>query len=120
MFEKYTEIIYKGSYNNPIRITFENAYIALTGEGGNRRILIGDNGGYMNLWIDTHVFDGKYFAFLGDVGIVGEPSPLLVNRVWKVISETVEKNRGLLKWTEKRLNSMFDRLYYFAKSGFYF
>lgn len=120
MFKRYTEIIYKGDYNNPIHITFKNTCITLTGEGGNRRILVGDSKGYMNLWIDTHVYDHKYFAFLGDVAIMGEPSYLLVNRVWKIISETIEKNNGLLKWTEENLNSMFHRLYFFAKSGFYF
>ena len=120
MFKDYTEVIYKGGYPNPIRITFKNAHIILTGEGGNRHIVVGDKDGKMNIWVDTHINDGKHYAFLGDVFIEGTPSSPLVNRVWKVITETVDRDNGLLKWTEENLNSFFNRLYFFANIGFYF
>jgi len=120
MFKKYTDIIYEGHYDNPIRITFENAFITLTGEGGNRHIIVGDKDGYIDLWIDTHCY-GVCFAFLGSPIIVKKtPSALLVNRVWNLINQSTTKDNLLNKWTKNGLNEFFESLYISAKNGFYF
>ena len=119
MFDKYTDIIYKGHYDHPIRITFENAFITLTGEGGNRHIIVGDKDGCIDLWVDTHCY-GEYFAFFGNPIIIKNPSALLVNRVWNLINQSTTKDNRLNKWTKKGLNEFFDSLYVSAKNGFYF
>lgn len=119
IFEKLTDILYDGHYDHPIRITFEKSYITLTGEGGNRHIIIGDNDGHMDVWVDTHTY-GKYFAFLGTSPIVTRnPSGKLVNRVWNLINQTTEKN-NLNYWTKKGLDEFFERLYASALGGFFF
>ena len=120
MFEKLTNILYDGHYDHPIRISFENAFITLTGEGGNRHIIVGDNDGCMDVWIDTHTC-GKYFAFLGNSpSITRNPSGKLVNRVWNLINQTTEKNSHLDYWTKDKLDEFFERLYYSAREGFFF
>lgn len=121
MFQKYTDIIYEGHYDQPIRITFENALIVLTGEGGNRHIVVGDENGYIDIWVDTHLSGDKYFAFLGTgPNIIRNPSAKLVNRVWNLINQTTEKDGWFEKWTKDGLNKFFISLYDSAKSGFYF
>ena len=120
MFDKYTDIIYKGHFDHPIRITFNKAYIILVGEGGNRHLIVGDKDGYINIGIDTHIYDGN-FAFLGDGPfIVGNPSAKLVNRVWNLINYTTTKNRLLEKWTKEGLNQFFEEVYNHAKASFYY
>lgn len=119
MFEKYTDIIYEGHYNHPIHITFESTYIVLTGEGGNRHIIIGDKNGYIDLWVDTHCY-GERFAFLGNTSIIKNPSALLVNRVWNLINQSTTKDNLFNNWTKKSLNEFFESLYTSAKKGFYF
>lgn len=118
MFDKYTDIIYKGHYNNPIHITFDNIYIILTGEGGNRHIIVGDENGSIDLWIDTHTY-GKHFAFLGTPIVNRNPSGKLVNRVWSLITQTTEKDGVFEKWTKKSLDEFFEKLYNYAKGGFW-
>ena len=121
MFGKLTDIIYEGHYDHPIRITFEDAFIVLTGEGGNRHILVGDKDGYIDLWVDTHLYTGKYFAFLGSSPRVTEnPSGKLVNRVWCLMDKHMKKDEWFSKWTEESLNKFFEELYSSAKNGFYF
>lgn len=121
MFDKYTDIIYEGHYDHPIRITFERAYIVLTGEGGNRHIIVGDENGYINLWVDTHLYDGKYFAFIGNTpSITNNPSAKLVNRVWSLINQSTTRQNLLNYWSKKSLDEFFQNLYASAKYGFYY
>lgn len=120
MFKEYTDVIFKGDYEHPIHITFKDAYIVLTGEGGNRHIIVGDKDGYMDIWVDTHTY-GKYFAFLGNTCMITRnPSGTLVNRVWCLINKTTEKYNCLNHWTEDNLNKFFESIYVSAKKGFYF
>jgi hypothetical protein len=121
MFVQYTDIIYEGHFDHPIHITFDKAYISLTGEGGNRHIIVGDKNGYIDIWIDTHLYGDKYFAFLGSGPyITGNPSAKLINRVWSLIVQTIKKDDWFAKWTKKTLNEFFENLYSSAKMGFYF
>lgn len=119
MFDNYMDVIYKGGYDHPIRITFEKAYIVLTGEGGNRHLIIGDNEGSIDLWVDTHTY-GKYVAFLNTTRINQNPSGKLVYKVWKLIDHTTANGFITRFWTKDSLNEFFRDIYDAARKGFLF
>lgn len=73
MFEKYSQIMYNGGYDQPITVTFpaHHYQMVITGEGGNRHLILRNSGGSVDLWVDTHCGQGT--AFIHSIRIDDEP-----------------------------------------------
>ena len=118
-YKNFSEFIYKGNYRHPLYINFEegDAYIILTGKGGDRHIIIGDNNGDINIWFNTHLYENKkYMAELMPYIITGKPSDKLTNLVCDLIKQTIEVHWSGKKWTEDGLNKFFAELYSFTEN----
>lgn len=113
----YTDIIYKYGYNNPLELKFKSEFmerrITLSGEGGNRHIKIMLDDGWVDLWIDTHVYGGKYFAFIAPgMGItcIGNPNIKRVIDLMHVISQTCDKVNLFYWFAKEQINRLFTEI----------
>ena len=122
MFSKYNDVMYKGDYKHPIYITFPKTgnSLTITGEGGNRALYVSDKYGGMNLWVNTHIYDGKYTAYIAPglgVTIFGKPSPILVRKVYNILISNMSRFDCFMYYTEDKLDKLFKELYDSCKSG---
>lgn len=106
----YTDIIFDGSDEEPMELDFGTRKVTLSGEGSNRwlYVLLGD--GWVRLWIDLHVCDGKHYAYItpADIGFTGSPD---INRfkwlMFKLSSFAGKINRYSYLYTKDQLNGLF-------------
>ena len=84
MFKKYTDVMYKGRYDHPIKITFLNGYsMTLTGEGGNSHLILGNKTGAIDLWVDTHCAPNN--AYITSIDVVDEPGARLMKYIMSML-----------------------------------
>lgn len=80
--KKYTDIMYEGTNEKPLYLN--DGKIVLTGEGGNRHILISARDGWIDVWVDLHTYGSTKKAFIGlfgGVSFTGKPDPTVVRSV---------------------------------------
>lgn len=112
MFKKYTDIIYNGSFETPIKITFkESGYsMMLAGEGGNRRLLLANATGSVDLWVDTHCFNDR-FAFIHSVVQIQNPGTKFVQYIKSQMDAYGLAGNDCWHFSETGLNRFFAQMY---------
>ena len=121
-FDKYTEIMFKGSYDHPVICSFPKTGNSLTieGVGGNRRLCVADKFGGVKLLVDFHLYGGDDKAYIvPGAGIIlyGKPSATLVRRVYNILISNMRMYNGSMHYNERGLNNLFKELYNSCKSG---
>jgi len=111
-FDRYSDIMYKGGYDHPIRITFQNEYyMILTGEGGNRHIILGNRGGTVDLWVDTHCAPGT--MFIGTIMITDEPGARFMQCILELLRKYADEVKAVKisdSWYDFHIEN-FDRFF---------
>lgn len=112
-FDKYTDILYKGRYDHPIRITFLNGYqMVLTGEGGNSHLILRNETGDVDLWVDTHCAQGT--AFIHSIRIEREPGARFMKYIMELLLKYSSDIKPSIHWywmSFDRLDSFFETVY---------
>lgn len=112
--KKYTDIMYEGSYEHPLYLN--DGKIVLTGEGGNRHILISAGDGWIDVWVDLHIYKRAKEAFIGLFGGVtftGHPNPNVVRDVLFDIlrySDFSKTQSSTCQFSLIELNKLFEEL----------
>lgn len=119
MFNNYSEIMYKGRYDNPIFITFyrrkkkgpkNNYHMTLTGEGGNSHLILYNEGGSIDLWVDTHCAAGH--AFIHSIRIDNEPGARFAQYIYSQLVRYCDKvDHGMYYFSLSQLNKFFADIY---------
>lgn len=112
--KKYTDIMYEGNYEHPLYLN--DGKIVLTGEGGNRHILISAGDGQIDVWVDLHVYDGSNKAFIclfSGMTFTGNPDPYVVkNVIFDILrySDFSITQDSIRRFSLIRLNKLFEEL----------
>ena len=112
MFKKYSEIMYDGGFEHPITITFpaNDFSMKLTGEGGNRHLVLYDGNGSVDLWVDTHCDEKE--AYIHSIHIEGNPSARFLYYIMSMLQDYTFRLEHHFWWfTLDRLDRMFQDMY---------
>ena len=111
----------EGHYDHPIYITFPAGSIVLTGEGGNRHLILKNETGGIDLWIDLHT--SKYAAYICHIDIYGEPGARFMKSVYEYLNRFATSAMPRLTWfnySKDALNELFAHFYDNLKGGFWY
>lgn len=120
-FYQYTDVCYRGSYEHPITISKDPNpkkfnmsridKITITGEGGNRVIIVSVKDGSYEINVDTHTFDSR-FCFCGFPRIrSGRPDAYVLLDILNVFLHNSRWDGVFFNCTKYQINSIFRELY---------
>lgn len=125
MIDKYTDIMYEGSYDHPVTITFntQGYKMIVTGEGGNRHLILIQDGLSVDLWIDTHISDRKnensIIAFISSIRVESGTDGQFVHYIYRRLLAHCRKiDRHCFYFRAKDLDAMFKEIYEDMKGNY--
>lgn len=104
--------MYEGQYDNPIRITLNGYQMVLTGEGGNSHLILRNETGEVDLWVDTHCAQGT--AFIHSIRIEREPGARFIRHILILLAKYASAVKFNLSWYDMnytQLNEFFQNIY---------
>ena len=104
---------YCGPDAGPITFTGKQHKLTCCGEGGNRHIYVSDSEGTIDIYVDSHIFDGTHAVFIWPLKVhCGNPSAQLLLDIQGILTYEANKiEHGTLYFAKEAMDKAFKRLY---------